>query len=75
MKFVLFLLAALLLSGCEAGKDYNERHIDSVVRKLAYTKDRRTGLCFGYAWTGTGQGGPALVVVPCEAVGLSPERK
>ena len=35
---------------------------------LYYIQDSRTGICFAYAWVGSGRGGPSLATVPCEKV-------
>ena len=37
-------------------------------KSIRYIYDERTGICFAYLWGGDYRGGPALAVVPYEAV-------
>lgn len=83
MSRICLLITITLLLGCSAEdrkrdqltreinfRKANMEHANSLIKEVVYAKDSKTNLCFGYAWGGAASGGPVLVNVPCEAVGL-----
>ncbi len=79
LPFFLCLAVAIAIIGCgersspaeqEAlARQSMEQIQKRVAENIQYIRDPRTGLCFAYYWESRGdQGGPALSIVPCNAV-------
>lgn len=70
MKILFPLLLAVMMSGCD-GADAPRRDVaDKAVANVVYSKDARTGLCFGTI-TSTSYAGYSVVsitAVPCASV-------
>lgn len=61
------LLLLLCLVGCDRAIAPGER-TSYRGDPITYLKDSRTGLCFAYMRGGQSQRGPALELVPCDAI-------
>lgn len=71
LALCLFLFVAMPRLTRSEQKNFDQFKVnteESIIKNLNYSKDPRTGLCFGYAWVGNYHGGPALTEVPCEKV-------
>lgn len=61
MKRIWLLCTVLGLSCIEGGRADSAERIGSI----RYFRDKRTDLCFAFAWGGLANGGPAMANVPC----------
>ena len=52
----------------ERKKQENRELVEEITNKMIFFKEKRTGICFVYLWDGHANGGPALTIVPEEAV-------
>jgi hypothetical protein len=69
----LLVLAGTAIVGCDVNPSkITAKHASDLAEKITYTKDTRTGLCFGVIAsrkTGdTDQTGMGMTTVPCEKV-------
>lgn len=73
--FFSLVLAVFFLGGCDVNpSEFGEDEAKAFVSKVAYTKDKRTGLCFALIASrktmSANQSGMGMSVVPCDKVEL-----
>lgn len=67
--FIVLVGLVLAVAGCHPNGDSSSNTPTNpkkdVASQITYVIDKRTNLCYAYAWDGSDAGGPIFTNVPC----------